>query len=97
MSETERNYCHVIDHRRFDRNCGCRAHDNAYGIHGGGGERDRWQADRALYRHMRGRRDPMAFPTLLACLAWGWFFFNYHPGRWLWRGQLLRRFVKARH
>jgi hypothetical protein len=37
----------------------------------------------------------MAWPTLLGCLAFGWFFFNYREGRGLWRGQLVRRFVKA--
>jgi len=25
----------------------------------------------------------------------GWFCWNYHPGKGLWRGRLLRRFVKA--
>lgn len=25
----------------------------------------------------------------------GWFCWNYHPGKGLWRGLLLRRFVKA--
>lgn len=41
--------------------------------------------------------DPMALPTLAACLCCGWFFFNYHPGRGPWRGQMIRRFVKARY
>lgn len=95
MAEVERNYCHVIDHRRYDRNCGCRAHDNAYGIAGGGSERQRWHADLALYRHMRAQRDPMALPALIACLTCGWFFWNYHSAPWPWRGQLVRRFVKA--
>lgn len=95
MAETERDYCHLIDPRKYNRNRGCRLHDNAYGIYGGGGERDRWRADLALYRHMRGERDPMALPGLAATLAFGWYFFNYHPGRWLWRGQLVRRFARA--
>ncbi|KQN29492.1 hypothetical protein [Sphingomonas sp. Leaf38] len=91
-----RDYCYFLDHRKYNRNRGCQLHDNAYGIAGGGGERARWRADIALYRRMRGEGDPMALPTLVACLLYGWFFFNYHPGRWLWRGQLLRRFVKAK-
>jgi hypothetical protein len=91
-----RDYCYFLDYRKYNRNRGCRLHDNAYGIAGGGGERDRWRADMALYRHMKREGDPMAAITLVGCLAYGWFFFNYHPGRWLWRGQLLRRFVKAK-
>jgi len=91
-----RDYCYFLDHRKYNRNRGCQLHDNAYGINGGGGERNRWSADTALYRRMRGEGDPMAIPTFVACLVYGWFFFNYHPGRWLWRGQLLRRFVKAK-
>ncbi|MES3151416.1 hypothetical protein [Sphingomonas faeni] len=91
-----RDYCYFLDHRKYNRNRGCQLHDNAYGINGGGGERDRWSADTALYRRMRGEGDPMAIPTFVACFVYGWFFFNYHPGRWLWRGQLLRRFVKAK-
>jgi len=94
-SPRTRDYCYFLDHRKYNRNRGCRRHDNLYGINGGGGERDRWRADRELYRHMRGERDPMALPTLAGCLALGWFFFNYHPGRWAWRGQLVRRFAKA--
>ena len=90
-----RDYCYFLDHRKYNRNRGCRRHDNLYGINGGGGERDRWRADRELYRHMKGEGDPMAFLTLAGCLAFGWFFFNYHPGRWVWRGQVVRRFVKA--
>lgn len=90
-----RNYCHFLDPRKHNRNVGCRRHDNAYGVAGGGGERDRRRADVALFRHMRAQHDPMAWPALVACLACGWFFFNYHPGRWLWRGQLVRRFARA--
>ena len=95
MAESERDYCYFLDHRKFNRNIGCRLHDNAYGINGGGGERERRGADMALYRHMRSQGDPMAVPTLVGCTLYGWFFFNYHPGRWLWRGQMVRRFVKA--
>ena len=95
MADTERDYCHLIDPKKYNRNRGCRLHDNAYGINGGGSERDRWRADVALYRHMKGESDPMALPGLMATLAFGWFFFNYHPGRWVWRGQMVRRFAKA--
>ncbi|WP_176592403.1 hypothetical protein [Sphingobium sp. EM0848] len=95
MTTPERDYCYFIDHRKYNRNIGCRRHDNAYGINGGGSERDRWRADMAFYRHMKGEGDPMALPSLLACLCFGWFCWNYHPGKGLWRGQLLRRFVKA--
>lgn len=91
----QRDYCYFLDYRKYNRNRGCQLHDNAYGIAGGGGERDRWRADRALFAHMKSQRDPMRWPTLLGCLAFGWFFFNYHPGRAPWRGQLLRRFIKA--
>jgi hypothetical protein len=95
MAQPERNYCYFLDHRKYNRNRGCRLHDNAYGINGGGGERDRWKADLALFRHMRDNRDPMSWIALYGTLCYGWFFFNYHPGRWLWRGQLIRRFVRA--
>ena len=95
MADTERDYCHFLDPTRFNRNRGCRRHDNAYGIYGGGGEADRWRADLALFRHMKGEGDPMRWPTLAGTLAFGWFFFNYHSGRWLWRGQLVRRFARA--
>ena len=97
MSTSERNYCYLLNPSKYSRNVGCRRHDNLYGIAGGGGERDRWATDLEFYRHMRSQGDPMALPALIACLLCGWFFFNYHPGRWLWKGQLLRRFVKAPH
>jgi hypothetical protein len=95
MNMPERDYCYFIDHRKYNRNIGCRKHDNAYGINGGGSERDRWRADMTFYRHMKGNGDPMALPSLIACLTFGWFCWNYHPGKGLWRGQLLRRFAKA--
>src|SRR3546814_14066822 len=78
MTTPERDYCYFIDHRKYNRNIGCRRHDNAYGINGGGSERDRWRADFAFYRHMRDNGDPMALPSLLACLCFGWFCWNYH-------------------
>ena len=96
MQPGERDYCYFLDPAKYDRNRGCRLHDNAYGINGGGGERDRWRADLALYAHMRAQRDPMRWITLAGCLCYGWFFFNYHPGRWLWRGQLVRRVAGPR-
>ena len=77
-----------MDGSKYNRNAGCRAHDNAYGIHGGGSERDRWRADLALFRHMRANRDPLAPVVLYFTLVYGWFYFNYR-GRWLWRGQLI--------
>ena len=45
MNTPERDYCYFIDHRKYNRNVGCRRHDNLYGINGGGSERDRWRAD----------------------------------------------------
>jgi len=96
MTERERNYCALLDHRKYNRNAGCRRHDNLYGIAGGGTERMRWRVDRELYRTMRAQGDPMALPALIGCLMFGWFFWNYHSGVWPWRGQLLRRFVKAK-
>jgi hypothetical protein len=95
MVERERNYCFLLNPRKYNRNAGCRRHDNLYGIHGGGSERQRWAVDREFLRTMRSNSDPMAFPSYIGCLLFGWFFWNYHSTRWPWRGQLLRRFVKA--
>ncbi|MET0240762.1 MAG: hypothetical protein ABW184_12790 [Sphingobium sp.] len=89
MSQKERQYCLFMDGRKYGRNAGCRRHDNAYGIYGGGRERDRLTADMALYRHMRAARDPMAFVVLYFTRTCGWFFFNYHGVPW--RGQLVRK------
>lgn len=97
MADGERNYCVFLDSRKYNRNVGCRRHDNLYGINGGGTRADRLAADREFLAYMRGQGDPMAWPSYVACRAFGWFFWNYHSGRWLWRGQLLRRFVRARH
>jgi hypothetical protein len=96
MDRRERNYCFFLDHRKYNRNIGCRRHDNLYGIAGGGNERRRRAVDRQFYAYMRAQGDPMALPSYIGCLLFGWFFWNYHSGRWPWRGQLLRRFVKAR-
>jgi hypothetical protein len=79
-----------MDGTKYDRNAGCRVHDNAYGIHGGGTEQDRRAADWALFRHMRANRDPLALVALYFTRVYGWTFFNYHRG-WLWRGQLIRK------
>lgn len=95
MAQRERNYCVFLDHRKYNRNAGCRRHDNLYGIAGGGTEHDRRRVDREFYETMRAQGDPMALWAWLACTSFGWFFWNYHSGPWLWRGQLLRRFRKA--
>lgn len=79
-----------MDGTKYNRNAGCRAHDNAYGVHGGGTERDRRAADLALFRHMRENKDPLALVVLYFTRVYGWTFFNYHDGR-LWRGQLIRK------
>ena len=96
MPDVERNYCAFLDHRKYNRNIGCRLHDNHYGIAGGGSESDRRRIDREFYAYMKGQGDPMAFWAWLGCTVFGWFFFNYHPGTWLWQGQMLRRFRKSR-
>lgn len=95
MADRERNYCLFLNPRKYNRNQGCRRHDNLYGVAGGGSERRRWAVDYQFYRTMKAQGDPMALPAFLACLTFGWFFWNYHSGRWPWKGQLLRRFVRA--
>ncbi|MDP9055782.1 MAG: hypothetical protein M3N34_00400 [Pseudomonadota bacterium] len=92
MPQTERQYCLFMDGRKYHRNIACKRHDNAYGINGGGTERERRAADRNLYRHMRGQGDPLAWLVLGFIRAFGWFFFNYH-GR-PWRGQLVRKIFR---
>jgi hypothetical protein len=89
VDEPGRRYCLFMDGSKYDRNAGCRAHDNAYGIYGGGTEADRRTADMRFFRHMRTQGDPLALLVLVAVRVWGWFFFNYH-GR-PWRGQLIRK------
>jgi hypothetical protein len=89
MTQKERQYCLFMDGTKRNRNIGCKKHDNAYGINGGGGEADRLCADMTLFRHMRSNHDPMAPLVLLFTRLFGWFFFNYH-GR-PWRGQLVRK------
>lgn len=96
MAQGERNYCVFLNPAKYNRRAGCRRHDNLYGIAGGGSERDRRRVDREFYAGMRAEGDPMAFLAWFACTLFGWFFWNYHPGTWLWQGQLLRRVKKSR-
>ena len=84
-----RDYCLFMDGSKYNRNAGCKAHDNAYGRRGGGGEKERRAADWALFAHMRSQRDPLAWVALYFTRVYGWIFFNYTRG--LWRGQLIRR------
>ena len=96
MHQTERQYCLLMDSRKYNRNIACKRHDNAYGINGGGREADRRAADLAFYRHMRGEHDPLALLVLAAVTCFGWFYFNYHgPKRGApWTGQLVRKIFK---
>jgi hypothetical protein len=89
MTVRERQYCLLMDGRKYNRNIACKRHDNAYGINGGGSEADRRRADLAFFRHMQGEKDPLAWLVLAAVTCFGWFFFNYH-GR-PWRGQMVRK------
>ncbi|NBC36210.1 hypothetical protein GTZ99_06515 [Novosphingobium sp. FSY-8] len=89
MSNSDRQYCLFMNSGKYNRNQGCKRHDNAYGINGGGDGRARRAADLALYRHMRAQGDPLAPVVLAFTRTFGWFFFNYHAG--LWRGQLVRK------
>lgn len=93
MTQKERQYCLFMDSTRRNRNIGCKRHDNAYGINGGGTEADRLRADRALRDHMRANADPLAWAAFVFTRMFGWFFFNYH-GR-PWRGQLVRKIFKS--
>ncbi|MES2497085.1 MAG: hypothetical protein V4618_13300 [Pseudomonadota bacterium] len=81
-----------MDGTKHNRNAGCRSHDNAYGIYGGGTERDRRAADLSLFRHMRANDDPLAPVVLFFTTVYGWFFFNYHGCPW--RGQLVRKIFR---
>ena len=89
MTQRERQYCLFMNGAKRNRNIGCKRHDNAYGINGGGREGDRLRADMVLFRHMRDNRDPLAPVVLAFTRIFGWFFFNYHG--WPWRGQLVRK------
>jgi len=92
MTQTERQYCLFMNSAKFNRNIGCKRHDNAYGINGGGTPADRRRADSALYQHMRAQGDPLAPVVLVFTRAFGWFFFNYHGHPW--HGQLVRKICK---
>lgn len=89
MPEPQRQYCLFMNGRKFNRNLGCKRHDNAYGIRGGGDGAARLAADRALRDHMRGQGDPLAWVVFGFVRVFGWFFFNYR-GR-PWHGQLVRK------
>jgi hypothetical protein len=90
--ELERQYCLFMNGRKYNRNIGCKRHDNAYGINGGGFEADRLRSDKALFQHMRGQGDPLAPVVLTFTRIFGWFFFNYHGKPW--RGQLVRKIFR---
>ena len=88
-----RDYCLFLDSRKYQRNLGCKAHDNAYGKkHGGGFERERRAADYALWQHMRAQGDPMAIPAYVFVRLFGWLYF-YYRGR-PWQGALIYRLTK---
>ena len=93
MTQTERRYCLLMDGSKRNRNAGCKRHDNAYGIHGGGSGVDRLAADRALLHHMRSNNDPLALVAFLFTRCFGWAFFNYHGAPW--RGQLIRKLLPS--
>jgi hypothetical protein len=90
-----RNYCLILNPQKYHRNLGCKYHDNAYGVNGGGGGRERKAADLQLLDHMSREGDPLARPVYLAVRLFGWFFFNYHRG-WLWTGQLSKKLCFGR-
>lgn len=85
-----RNYCRILDPQKYNRNLGCKFHDNAYGIRGGGSSQDRKCADLKLLQHMLHENDPMAWPTYVTVRLFGWFFFNFTKNS-LWRGQLSKK------
>ena len=93
MNAPTRQYCLFMNGRKFNRNAGCKRHDNAYGINGGGNGKDRLRADLALFAHMRDQRDPLAWWVLSFTRCFGWFFFNYHGSPW--QGQLIRKIYPA--
>lgn len=88
----KRQYCLFMDSAKYNRNIGCKRHDNAYGIAGGGNEADRRAADVQFYRHLRANHDPLAPLVLIAVSLFGWLFYNYH-GR-PWHGQLVRKIFR---
>jgi hypothetical protein len=84
-----RNYCMILDHRKYNRNLVCKFHDNAYGINGGGSGAMRKIVDKELLHNMKSNRDPMAKITYIAVRSFGWLFFNYTSGM-PWKGQLIK-------
>ena len=82
-----RDYCFLIDGSKYNRNIACKFHDNAYGIHGGGDAKKRYELDKAFYDHLKKNNDPMAFWAYLAVRLFGWLFFNYTKKHY-WKGQL---------
>ncbi|MEM8593688.1 MAG: hypothetical protein AAGF06_02575 [Pseudomonadota bacterium] len=90
---SHRDYCLLIDGSKHNRNLGCKKHDNAYGINGGGGASERKIADRRFYEHLKSNNDPVAPFAYAAVRLFGWFFFNYKQG--VWRGQLSKRLFKG--
>jgi len=94
--QQQHDYCLLIDGFKYNRNIACKAHDNAYGIKGGGGERQRIEADKALLRHMRAHKDPLAWIAYFWIRSYGWLFFNYQKTM-PWRGQLVKKINKFYH
>ncbi len=90
-----RDYCFFLNSKKYNRNLGCKWHDNAYGINGGGSTVERKIADRALLNYMQQNKDPLAYPVYITVRLWGWLFFNYHKG--LWKGQLIKRLCPHNH
>lgn len=85
-----RDYCYILDSSKYNRNIACKFHDNDYGINGGGGSAEKRKTDKALLKHMRENKDPMAVPTYIAVTLFGWLFFNYKSGM-IWKGQLVKK------
>jgi cytochrome P450 len=79
----KRNYCYLLKSYKYNRNIGCKIHDNAYGeFKGGGSELDRKQADRLLLEHMKSNNDPLAKITYFFVRLYGWIYFNYSGKPW---------------
>jgi hypothetical protein len=87
--QLQRDYCILINGSKHNRNLGCKKHDNAYGINGGGSKTDRRNADKRFYQYLKSNNDPMAKPAYIAVRLFGWIFFNYKSG--IWRGQISKR------
>lgn len=85
-----RDYCFLLNSHKYNRNYGCKKHDNAYGINGGGGAKERKQADIRFYEYLKSNNDPMAWFAFAAVRLFGWMFFNYQYGK-PWVGQLTKK------